>query len=105
MLVFNTQTEANLAVSSGRAQLGFADTPVAAYQVKQSGGLFKLVGAAYAPSPYGLAIPKTPGLAPAVLAALKVLESNGTYASIFAHWGLQGIEIPASQVKINGATS
>ncbi len=28
VLVFNTQTEANLAVSSGRAQLGFADTPV-----------------------------------------------------------------------------
>jgi polar amino acid transport system substrate-binding protein len=103
--VFSKQTEANLAVSSGRAQLGFADTPVAAYQVKQSGGLFKLVGAAYAPSPYGLAIPKKPGLAPAVLAALKVLDANGTYASIFAHWGLQGIEIPASQVKINGATS
>jgi len=105
VLVFSTQTQANLAVSSGRAQLGFADTPVAAYQVKQSGGLFKLIGAAYAPAPYGLAIPKKPGLAPAVLAALKALDANGTYASIFAHWGLQGIEIPASQVKINGATS
>jgi polar amino acid transport system substrate-binding protein len=105
VLVYNTQTEANLAVSSGRAQLGFADTPVAAYQVKQSSGGFKLVGAAYAPAPYGLAIPKTPGLAPAVLAAMKALESNGTYSSIFAKWGLQGIEIPASQVKINGATS
>jgi polar amino acid transport system substrate-binding protein len=103
--VYNTQTEANLAVSSGRAQLGFADTPVAAYQVKQSSGGFKLVGAAYAPAPYGLAIPKSPGLAPAVLAALKALAANGTYQSIFAHWGLQGIEIPASQMKINGATS
>ncbi len=105
VLVFNTQTEANLAVSSGRAQLGFADTPVASYQVKQSNGVFKLVGAAYAPAPYGLAIPKQPGLAPAVLAALKALDANGTYAGIFAHWGLQGIEIPASRIKINGATS
>src|SRR5579884_4308900 len=103
-LVFSTQTEANLAVSSGRAQLGFADTPVADYQVKKSGGQFKLVGAAYAPAPYGLAMPKN-GLAKAVLAALKDLISNGTYAKIFSKWGLQGIEIQASQVKINGATS
>jgi polar amino acid transport system substrate-binding protein len=105
VLVFNTQTEANLAVSDGRAQLGFADTPVADYQVKQSSGTFKIVGAAYAPAPYGLALPKTPGLAPAVLAALKVLESDGTYAKIFSHWGLTGIEIPAGLMKINGATS
>lgn len=105
VLVFSTQTEANLAVSSGRAQLGFADTPVADYQVKQSSGGFKIVGSAYAPAPYGLAIPKSPGLAPAVLAAVKALASNGTYQSIFAKWGLKGIEIPASQMKINGATS
>jgi len=104
VLVFSTQTEANLAVSSGRAQLGFADTPVADYQVKKSGGLFKLIGTAYAPAPYGLAVPKG-GFDKAVEAALKVLVSNGTYGKIFAKWGLQGIEIPASGVKINGATS
>jgi polar amino acid transport system substrate-binding protein len=103
-LVFNTQTEANLAVSSGRATLGFADTPVAEYQVKQSGGQFKIVGAPYATGPYGLAMPKN-GLDKAVLAALQQLVQNGTYKSILAKWGLSGIAIPASQVKINGATS
>ena len=105
VLIFPDQNGANLAVSSGRAQLGFADTPVAAYQVKKTGGQFKLVGAAYAPAPYGLAIPKQPGLAPAVLAALKTLMSNGTYSSILSKWGLQGIAMAASSVKINGATS
>ncbi len=105
VLTFPDQNGANLAVSSGRAQLGFADTPVAAYQVKKSNGLFKLIGAAYAPSPYGLAFPKQPGLAKAALAALKVLESDGTYSSIFAKWGLQGVAIPASQAKMDGATS
>jgi polar amino acid transport system substrate-binding protein len=103
--VFNTQTEANLAVSSGRAQLGFADTPVAGYQVKQSGGLFKIVGSAYAVLPYGLALPKSSGLAPAVLAALKTLVANGTYSSILSKWGLSGIALPVSQMKINGAKS
>jgi polar amino acid transport system ATP-binding protein len=40
VLVFPDQNGANLAVASGRAQLGFADTPVAAYQVKKTGGQF-----------------------------------------------------------------
>jgi polar amino acid transport system substrate-binding protein len=104
VLVFPDQNGANLAVSSGKAQLGFADTPVASYQVKKSGGQFKLIGAAYAPAPYGLAMPKN-GLDKAVLAAMKVVVQNGTYGKIFSKWGLQGIEIKPSQIKINGATS
>lgn len=103
---FPTQTSANLAVSSGRAQLGFADTPVAAYQVKQSKGQFKLVGAAYAPAPYGLAIAKSAGtLDSAVKAALLYLMKNGTYTKIFAKWGVSSIAIKPAQVKINGAIS
>jgi polar amino acid transport system substrate-binding protein len=100
---YPTQTAANLAVSSGRAQLGFADTPVAGYQVKQSHGTFKLVGAAYAPAPYGIAIAKSTGLTKAVHAAMLYLAKHGTYQQIFKKWGLQGIEIPASKMKINGA--
>ncbi|HLH65264.1 MAG TPA: ABC transporter substrate-binding protein [Solirubrobacteraceae bacterium] len=103
VLVFPNQNLANLAVADGRAQLGFADTPVASYQVQKTHGLFKLTGAPYATGPYGLALPKKPDLAPAVQAALKVLAANGTYARILAKWGLQGIAIPASQMKINGA--
>ncbi len=105
VLSFADQNGANLALSSGRAQLGFADSPVAAYQVKQSSGQFKLVGQSYANAPYGLALPKSTGLAPAVLAALKVLMSNGTYTQILTKWGVQSGAIPAAQVKINGATS
>ncbi|MGH2916344.1 MAG: ABC transporter substrate-binding protein [Solirubrobacteraceae bacterium] len=105
VLVFPNQNLANLAVSDGRAQLGFADTPVAGYQVTKTHGLFKLTGTAYAPAPYGLAIPKKSGLAPAVEAALKTLIANGTYSKIFAKWGVQSIAISSSQVKMNGATS
>jgi polar amino acid transport system substrate-binding protein len=104
ILSFSDQNQANLALSSGRADLGFLDSPIAAYQVKQTGGQFKVVGAAYATGPYGLALPKG-NLAPAVLAALKVVMQNGTYSSILKHWGLTQGAIPAAQVKINGATS
>ncbi|MGN6870789.1 MAG: ABC transporter substrate-binding protein [Solirubrobacteraceae bacterium] len=106
VLSFPDQNGANLAVASGRAQLGFADTPVAAYQVEKTNGQFKVVGAAYATGPYGLAIPKNSGLAPAVQAAMKMLVQNGTYAAIIKKWHLPAsIEIPVSAVKINGATS
>lgn len=105
VLVFPTQSAANLALSSGRAQLSMADSPVAAYQVKQSNGVFKITGQTYGTAPYGLAIPKKSGLAPAVLAALKALQSNGTYAKILKKWGIQAGAIPASAMKMNGATS
>jgi len=104
ILSFSDQNAANLALSSGRAQLGFLDSPIAEYQVKQSNGQFKVVGSAYATGPYGLAVPKG-SYAPALLAALKVLMQNGTYSSILSHWGLTSGAIPAVQVKINGATS
>jgi polar amino acid transport system substrate-binding protein len=105
VLSFPDQNGANLALSSGRAQLGFVDSPVAEYQVKKSGGQFKLVGPSIANAPYGLAVPKNSGLAQPMLAALKVLMGNGKYKAILAHWGIQAGAIPAAQVKINGATS
>jgi polar amino acid transport system substrate-binding protein len=102
VISFPNQNAANLALSSGRAQLGFADSPVAAYQVKKTNGQFKLVGQAFATAPYGLAIPKKSGLDKAVLAALKVLMKNGTYTKIIDKWGIQAGAITSP--KINGAT-
>ncbi|HET9104572.1 MAG TPA: ABC transporter substrate-binding protein, partial [Solirubrobacteraceae bacterium] len=88
VLVFPTQNAANLALSSGRAVVSMADSPVAAYQVKKSNGEFKLVGQSFANAPYGLAIPKQLGLTKAVLAGVKALMSNGTYTKILTKWGL-----------------
>ncbi len=82
-----------------------ADSPVASYAVKKSNGRFKLVGTTYGTAPYGLAVPKTGDLDKPVLAALKVLMSNGTYSKIMAKWGLQNGAISPADVKINGATS
>jgi polar amino acid transport system substrate-binding protein len=104
VLSFNTQSEANLALNAGRAQVGMADSPVAAYQVKQSSGAFKLAGTPYGTAPYGIAIPKSAGtMDQAVLAALKDLISNGTYTKIMTHWGIQAGAI--TDPVINGAIS
>lgn len=105
VLAFADQTGANLALSSGRAQLAFADSPLAEYQVKQSNGQFKLVGSTYANAPYGLVTRKDSTLDKALLVALKDLMRDGTYGSILTRWGVQAGAIPSSQVRINGATS
>lgn len=102
VLSFQDQNGANLALSSARAQLGFADAQVAAYFVSKSGGAFKLVGSAFGFAPYGLALPKQPGLAKAVLAALQELVKNGTYASILKQWH---VSVGATTPKLDGATS
>lgn len=101
VLAFPGQNAVNLAVSSGRAELGMADSTVAEYQVKQSGGQFKLIGQTYEDAPYGFAIPKKSGMTAPVNAALKKLIADGTYTKILEKWGLQSGAVSAP--KINGA--
>jgi polar amino acid transport system substrate-binding protein len=101
--VFPDQNGANLAISSGRAQVGMADSPVADYQVKQSNGQFKLTGTPYGTAPYGIAMNKQSGLDNAVLAGIKTLMSDGDYKAILNRWGIASGAI--SNPVINGATS
>jgi len=80
-----------------------ADSPVAAFIVKQSGGRFKLIGTPYGTAPYGIAMPKDSGLAEPILAAMKALIADGTYKQLLDKYGLAegAITTPA----INGAIS
>jgi polar amino acid transport system substrate-binding protein len=108
VLTFPTQTEANLAVSSGHATFGFVDSQIAGFIASTSSGLFKVVGNAIEVAPYGLATPKTSsgaGLAKAIQAALKTLIANGTYHAILAKWGVTGGALTSSKIVLNGAIS
>jgi polar amino acid transport system substrate-binding protein len=102
-LVFPDQNGVNLALSSGRADVAMADSPVAAYQVKKTGGQFKLTGQTYGTAPYGIAVPKGSGMAKPLLAALKVLIKGGQYQALLKKWGIQAGAI--TNPTINGATS
>ena len=101
--VYNDQNAVNLALSSGRAQVAMADSPVAEYQVKKSGGTFKLSGPPYGTAPYGIAIPKHSGMTTPVLAAVKHLMADGTYKKILVKWGVEQGAI--SNPAINAAKS
>jgi polar amino acid transport system substrate-binding protein len=102
LLVFPDQNSANLALSSGRAQVDFADSPIIAYQVRKL-GVQVTSGPTFGTAPYGLALPKGNGMAKPVLAALKVLMANGAYQAILKKWQLQSAAI--TNPVINGATS
>ena len=101
LLVFPDQNGANNALISGRAQVGMADSPVAAYQVQKTNGQLKLTGEDYGEAPYGIAVPKDSGLADPMLAALKKLIDGGQYEAILKKWGLENGAIDNPQ--INGA--
>jgi polar amino acid transport system substrate-binding protein len=102
LLVFPDQNGANLALSSGRAQVDFADSPIIAYQVRKLGVQVKS-GPTFGTAPYGLALPKGNGMAKPVLEALKKLMTDGTYVAILKKWQLQSAAI--TNPVINGATS
>jgi polar amino acid transport system substrate-binding protein len=100
---FPDQNAANLALTSGRADVGMADSPVAAYIVKQSNGKLKLSGKSYNNAPYGIALPKGNGMTKPIQAALKDLIANGTYPKILKKWNVQAGAITNPQ--INAAVS
>jgi polar amino acid transport system substrate-binding protein len=101
LLIFPGQNEANLALSSGRAEIDFADSPIIAYQVRKLGVQVRS-SPAFGTAPEGLALPKNNGMAQPVVAALKKLMANGTYTAILKKWELQPAAI--SNPTINGAT-
>lgn len=103
ILSFADQNAANLAVSSGRADVGFVDSPLAGYLVKQSNAQFQLSGEAFGIVPNGLAVPKGSALAKAVQAAVQILMKNGTYDRILKKWGATSDAVKT--VVVNGATN
>jgi len=106
ILAFPDQNAANLAVTSGRADAGMSDSPVAAYIAKQSSGAIKVVGTPYGTAPYGIAVPKDSshaGLAEAISMALTDLQKDGTYQKILQKWGVQAGAV--TSFGLNGAVS
>jgi len=101
VLSFGTQTEANSALASGRADFGWLDQPVADYQVKQSNGQFKIGGQPCSVAPYGIAMVKGSALEKPITDAVKYLIDNGFYKTTLDKWGVADGAVKSSDVKLN----
>ena len=77
---FSTQTEANAALLSGRADFGWADQPVADYQVKLEPGKLRISGQPCSIYPYGVAVAHKLGFDKAIEDAITYLINNGYYS-------------------------
>jgi polar amino acid transport system substrate-binding protein len=102
---FTTQTQANSALLSGRADIGWLDQPVAGYQVKQTGSKLKIGGQPCSVSPYGIAIVKGSALEQALTDAVKYLIDNGYYKTILQNWSVTEGAIGSSDVALNNNNS
>jgi polar amino acid transport system substrate-binding protein len=98
---FDSQTEANTALLSGRADFGWADQPVADYQVQQNPGKLKISGQPCSVDPYGVAVVHSLGLDKALEDAITYLINHGYYSQVLKPYGVQDGAIGASQVSVN----
>ncbi|MFI5283952.1 MAG: transporter substrate-binding domain-containing protein [Candidatus Dormibacterales bacterium] len=102
---FTLQTDANSALISGRADIGWLDQPVADYQVKQSAGQLKIGGQPCSVSPYGIALVQGSPLEQPITDALKYLMDHGYYTSTLNTWGVADGAVTSSDVALNNNNS
>lgn len=103
---FTKQTDANSDVIGGRSVAGFADSPVADYQVKLSNGTLAISGQACGIAPYGIAVPMGSPLVKAFEDAIKYLIDKGYYKKILDAWNVSDGAVGAADVgkNINSST-
>jgi polar amino acid transport system substrate-binding protein len=101
---FPTEPEAQLAIQSGRADAGVADTPPMAYFVTttEAGKKFEMVkGEQYETALLGMAVSKKlPELRDAVQKATAEMMADGSYDKLLTKWGLEATKI--TEATVNG---
>jgi polar amino acid transport system substrate-binding protein len=97
---YTGQDEATAAVQSKKADAMLADSPVAAYAVKQTNGALEVLGDVYDSAPYGYVLPKNETeFATAITEALKGLKADGTYEKVLKNWGVESGAIDSFAVN------
>ncbi|WP_405777253.1 ABC transporter substrate-binding protein [Streptomyces sp. NBC_00859] len=102
---FDDDQQAQTRLRSGGADAGSADSPIAAYAVKTSGGGkdFQIVGPTVEAAPYGIAVAKgNDQLTKAIQQAMSAIIKNGTYNKVLAKWGAE--QGAVTEAKLNGGS-
>lgn len=97
---FQTNDQANLALSSGRVDAVYAQSVVNAYVLTKAAGKYQVVGQSYDSTPVGVVLPKNSPLLAAVQGAVEQLVMNGTYSTLIKKWHLETSAI--AKVTVDG---
>ncbi|MEK0211631.1 ABC transporter substrate-binding protein [Bifidobacterium mongoliense] len=94
------QTDVTTAVASGKADVFYADTPVAGYAIKQTGDILQTIGEDQDVAPEGIVIKKgDSGTAQAMQKAMQKLIDDGTYGKILKTWGVADGAIKTAEIN------
>ena len=94
------QTDAATAVVSGKADVFYADSPVAGYAISQTGDELEELGSAEGVVKQGVAVKKgDTELAKAVQAGMQHLMDDGDYMKILKTWGVENGAIDKAEIN------
>lgn len=94
------QTDAATSVVTGKADVFYADSPVAGYAISQTDGQLEALGENEGAVKQGVAIAKgDQDTAQAVQQAMQKLMDDGEYMKILEHWGVESGAIETAEIN------
>ncbi|WP_454042520.1 ABC transporter substrate-binding protein [Cellulosimicrobium sp. Marseille-Q8652] len=100
ILQYESQADATTNLVGGKAQVMYADSPVAGYAIEQTGGQIEQLGDVFDAAPQGIVVAKdATDLAAAIQAALQTLMDDGTLAEILGAWGSEDAALDTAEIN------
>ena len=100
VMSYKRQAEAATAVATGKADVFYADSPVAGYAISQTNGQLEALGDVEGVAKQGIAIKKgDEQLDEAVQKAVQKLMDDGTYMKILKHWGVESGALDKAEIN------
>ena len=94
------QTDVTTNVVTGKADVFYADSPVAGYAISQTDGQLEALGEDVGVTKEAVAIKKGDSdTAKAVQAAMQKLMDDGTYMKILKHWGVESGALDKAEIN------
>ena len=98
------QTDVTTNVVTGKADVFYADSPVAGYAIAQTDGQLETLGKVEGVAPEGIVIKKGDSqMDEAVQKAVQKLIDDGTYLKILKYWGVEDGAIKTPEINTPGA--
>lgn len=100
IMSFKEQTDATTAVIAGRADVMYADTPVAGYASIKNDGKLEIIANSKDSEPMGAAVKKGDSkMLKAVKAGIDKLMRSGVYKDILKKWGVENVAVDKSVIN------
>ena len=97
------QTDVTTNVATGKADVFYADSPVAGYAIAQTNGELEMLGKAEGIAPEGIVVKKgDQQMDEALQKALQKLIDDGTYMKILKYWGVEDGAIDKPEINTPG---